>query len=334
MKNNFLLPGAFKLCLLAFLIFLSLGSCSTGDSGFSPRMLGGSSQAITFLSCRAVSEKEIEFVFSKPVIVKQITFEPELSVVSIENGSTVRINLEENPGPGKLIKADLLAEDEKKNSINVLVSFRSRNNNMPSLVINELCTEYSNPKTEYIEFKMKSDGNLGAMRVFVIGNSNAARQTVFEFSPVNVKSGEYVVLHLRNIEESSKDEYGVNLAESGGRNASPAARDFWFPGNTKRLHKTSIVYVLDQDDTVLCAVLINENPGAPWPKDYFTETANLLTEKGVWHGEAVSSAGTTNTRTICRDETVPNSKSAADWYITATSSATPGSLNNPKRYLN
>ncbi|MCL2443437.1 MAG: hypothetical protein FWD13_08250 [Treponema sp.] len=333
MKNYFLLLAA---CIL-------LGSCSTPDVVTIARILGGSSQALTFLSCKAVSEDEVEFVFSHPVTVNHLSFTPDLSVVSIENGRVVRVKLAENPEPGRLITADLLAEDEKRNSINVLVSFRARNNRMPVLVINELCTEYSNPRTEFIEFKMRSAGNLGGMRVFIIGNSNAARETIYEFPPVEVRNGEYVVLHLRTVEDSSRDELGSNLAESGGRNASRTARDFWIPGNTKLLHKTAIVYVLDQDDNVLNAVMICENPNSPWPRDYFSEAAHFLFEKEAWKSsdgetcrpiDAVRSAGTTNTRTINRDEARANTNSAADWYITATSSATPGTLNNTRRYSN
>ena len=335
MKKYFLLIGA---CII-------LGSCSTPDAALTARMMGSSSQALLYLNCKAISEEEIEFTFSRSVTIKKINFHPDYSVASIENGSTVKVMLQDKTEPGKLITVDLLAEDENKNTINVLASFRGKNNRMPQLLINELCTEYANAaagrKSEFIEFKMQSDGNLGAMRVFIIGNTNAARETIFEFSPVEVKRGDYVVLHLRTYDLDNIDEYGTNLAESGGVNASPTARDFWIPGQTKLFHKTAMVYVLDQDDKVLTAVMLCENPNVPWPKDYFTETAQFLFEQGAWKSangvtclpsDAIPSTGTTNTRTICRDETVPNTNSAADWYITATSCATPGGPNNPRRF--
>jgi hypothetical protein len=151
------------------------------------------------------------------------------------------------------------------------------------------------------------------------------------------------VLHLRTVEADCRNEYGDDLAELGGRDSSPTARDFWIPGNTKLLHKAnSVVYVVDQDDHVLDAVMISENPDSWWNKEHLAEAANFLFEQGAWKSidgkicrpaDAVRSAGTTNTRTICRDETAENTHTAADWYITATSSATPGGPNNPKRYL-
>jgi len=336
MKILFLLLGAFIL----------LGSCSTPESSSASQSLGGSSQALLYLNCRAVSQEEVEFEFSQPVTVKHLSFEPELSIASIEDGSTVKVRFEDIPDAGKMIITEILAEDERRNTINVIVSFRARNDRMPALVINEICTEYASAaagkKAEFIELKMKSDGNLGAMRLVIRGNTEAARETIFEFSPVNVKKDDYVVVHLRTYDENSKDEYENDLNASGGMNSS-GARDFWIPGASKLLHKTSFIYVLDQDDNVIDAVIISEKPDNWWTKDYFAQAAEFLFDSDSWKSpdggicrpaDAFISAGTTNTRTICRDEAAENINSPENWYITATSSATPGGVNNIKRYSN
>ena len=335
-----------------FLLGMSMffGACSTGEAASAAisQMFGGSSQALLFLNCKAISENEIEFEFSQPVAVKFINFEPVLSVASIESGSTVKVILEENLASGLEFTADLLAEDKEKNTINVLIPFRSRNNRMPSLVINELCTEYANTtsgkKPEFIEFKMKSDGNLGAMRVFILGNTNASQQTIYEFKPVEVKKDEYVTLHLRTVGDECIDEYGDSLDEAGGRDSSPTARDFWLPGNTKLIHKdATAVYILDQDDNILDAVMISSTSDAWWKKDYLADAANFLFQQGKWKSadgkicspaDAVKSDKTTNTKTICRDETAENSNTAANWYTTVTSGGTPGRPNNQGRNSN
>jgi hypothetical protein len=336
-----------KLYFFLFAVCIMLNSCvsSKEDSIASALMLGGSSQAPVFLNCRAASEEEFEFEFSSPVMVTSLNFKPEIKIASIENGNVVKVQLEEAHEPGGLIYVDLLVEDERKNTVNVLVQLRARNNRMPKLVINEICTEYSNAaagkKEEFIEFKMKSAGNLGAMRVVINGNTSATKQTIYEFSPVEVKNDEYITLHLRTFDAANKDEYTDALDESGGLNASPNARDFWIPGETKLLHKTAMIYVLDQDDNVIDAVVLSEKPDLWWTKDYFAETAEFLYNKGAWVSEnggicspqdAVISVNATNTRTICRDENVDNSHTAKDWYITVTSGATPGKPNNPKKY--
>jgi hypothetical protein len=333
MKKYLLLLGA---CIV-------LGSCSTRGGEAALMTLGGSSQAPVFLECRTVSENEIVFEFSRPVKITSLSFDPVLSIASVEDGSTVRVTLEENAAPGILLTANLLAEDERKNTINVIVPLRARNNRMPELLINEIRTEYSNPRVEFIEFKMKSAGNLGAMRVVILGNTNASKQTIYEFMPVEVNENEYAALHLRTPDDSCKDEYGGNREESGGLNSSPNAWDFWIPGNTKLMHKAAAaVYVLDQDDRVLDAVMISEKPDLLWTKDYLAEAAEFLFNSGAWKSadgkvcapaDALVSAGTTATRTICRDETAEDTNTAADWYVAATSGATPGKPNSTKRYV-
>lgn len=325
-----------------FLLVLCIMACSTeegvtGSTGTS----SGSSQSLLFLDCRPVSENVIEFEFSQEVNVTYIVFEPELQVTQIENGSIVKVTLSESPAPGKSFMADILAEDEKKNTVNVIVPFRSRNNRMPKLVINEIRTVYSKPKCEYIEFKMKSAGNLGAIRVFIAGNYK--EPMVYEFMPVEVKKDEYVTLHLRSLEANCIDEYGSDLAESGGTDSSPTARDFWIPGSAKVLHNTDAVYLLDQDNKVLDAVMISENPDNWWTKEYYAQAAEFLFTEGAWKSaegkicrplDAVNTynARTASTRSISRDESKENSRTAADWYITANSGATPGKPNDPKRF--
>jgi len=335
--------------LLAVCIILG-ASCSTGEAaaGAAAKLLGGSSEALLFTECRAVSEDEIDFGFSRSVTVKSLSLQPAITVASVESGSTVKVRLSEIPKPGIEITAEILAEDPDKNTINVLIPFRTRNNRMPSLVINEICTETvsaaAGKKEEFIEFKTLSAGNLGAMKVIINGNTNAAKKTIYEFSPVEVKKDEYITLHLRTYNPSSKDEYAENLDESVGINASPSGRDFWIPGdNAKLIHKdASAIYVLDQDDKALAAVMISSDAASWWAKDYLAEAAEFLFSQGAWKSvdgkisgpaNAANSAGSTNTRTICRDETVKNTNTAADWYVTDTSCATPGKPNNPKRYV-
>jgi len=335
-----------KIIYVLLAAFLFLGACSTGEttaaSAAVEALIGDSSQAVVFLNCRAASENEVEFEFSKPVTVKTLSFEPALEVSSIQDGSTVTVTLEESPQAGMLFTADMLAEEDNRNSINVLVQFRSRNNRMPSLQINELCTEASKEKTEFVELKINSDGNLGAMRVVILGNSTASKQTIYEFPPIEVEKGNYVVIHLRSVEESCINEFNGSIEESGSKNSSPLAWDFYVPGNTKLMQKAATaVYVLDQDDNVLDAVMISEKPDSWWSKDYFAEAAEFLFKQKEWKStdgaicrpaDAVNSSATTNTRTICRDETAEDTNTQGDWYITDTSNATPGKANSSKRY--
>jgi hypothetical protein len=229
------------------------------------------------------------------------------------------------------------------NTLNVIVPFRTRNDRMPRLLFNELRTENSKPKAEFVEFLSQGAGNLGGMRLFIAGHSLTT--PVYEFSPTEVKAGEYIVLHLRATEEGCQDETGDDLALSAGTDAQNDARDLWVHGNSKLLHKTDALWLMDQDDKIIDAILLSEDPDARWASDRIAEAASLFGREKAWlpsqgaaadwspgPSDAVIVKGTTATRTVCRDETTPARPCANNWYITATSSATPGKPNSSKRY--
>jgi hypothetical protein len=285
-----------------------------------------------------VSENEIVFGFSQPVSLVSLDLKPDLKFEKIEEGKAVKVKLTGNPEPALTVKADLLVKDGYGNTVREQFSFRTRNNRVPHLQINELRTESSKPKAEFIEFKMLSDGNLGALRVYVAGNYK--NPLLYEFKPVEVKEGEYVVLHLRTYEDSCVDEFGESLDESGGTDSCSTARDLWIPGSTKLLHKTDVVYVLDQDNRVLDAVMISEKSDPLWGKEYFTEAAKFLYDQNAWKSPAgtvcspadavdTSVYKTAATLSISRKEAEEKTHTVADWYVTKTGGATPGLPNKP-----
>ena len=334
--------------LWVLIIILGVGSCST--EGDIQQVLGTSVQAPVFVDCRPVSSTEIAFTFSHPVKVISLNFDDELEPESVAEGSEVKITFSKPLKEGKKITADILVEDSDRNSLNVIVPFRARNDRMPALVFNELRFDNSGSKVEFVEFFALEKGNLGAMRLFIAHQSLSA--PLYEFPPVEVKAGEYIVLHLRTTEEGCVDETGPELDLSGGTEAQSSARDFWIPGSKKLLHNTNGLWLLDQDDGIIDALLLSETPDLGGVSAALSRTfaaaAEFLGSQNGWlppagsplagnwvpsPADAVITKGTTNTRTLCRDESIPPERRAGNWYITATSSATPGKPNNPKRYV-
>jgi hypothetical protein len=336
MKNS-------RISTLIFVPMLVLAALSCSTEGALQQILGKSAEPPVFLDCKPVSSTEMVFTFSQSVNVKSLYFEPPLEIKSIGEGEDVSVIFAKQLEEGKKVTADIIVEDSGMNTLNVIVPFRTRNDRMPNLVINELRTENSKPKVEFVEFISKEAGNLGAMRLFIAGHSVST--PVYEFPPTEVKAGEYIVLHLRTVEEGCLDETGTNLALSGGTDSYEKARDFWIPGNTKLLHKTDALWLVDQDDRIIDAILLSEKSEAKWANNKVAEAADLLGRKKAWlpkngdvkewspaPSDAVFAVWTTNSRTICRDETLTQKPSAGNWYITDTSSATPGRPNSSKRY--
>ncbi|GHT57344.1 hypothetical protein FACS1894109_09160 [Spirochaetia bacterium] len=337
MKRFFMFFGG----ALALVCFIGIGtfmSCSTEDS------IHADSEPPVFLECKAVSSRELTFTFSHAVKVVTLNFEPALEVESTGNGETVTVILKEALNEGDSITADLLVEDDAKHTLNVLVPFRARNDRIPKLLITELRTEYTKSKaTEFVEFKTLEAGNLGAIRLFIPGNTK--NPLAFEFPTAEVVAGEYILVHLRttDADTGAANETGKDLGLSGGIDARDSARDFWVPGTDKLLHKTDIVYLTDQDDKILDAVMMSENADAAWSKEAFTTAAEFLHQQGAWVSagggvpgpkDAVITANikTSLTRSVSRDEAAADANNAANWYITATSNATPGEPNSTKRF--
>jgi hypothetical protein len=272
----------------------------------------------------------VEFSFSTQVNVLSMYFDPPLDTEILSTGETVTLRINTELTGGEKVMADILVEDKQGNTLNVLVPFRTRNDRLPGLVINEIRTDYSNSsgnlRIEFIELKALSPGNLGALRLFAA--YDMGEDPLWEFPPAEVKKGEYIVVHTRSREAGTVDETG-SLSASAGVDALPAARDFWIPGNKKILHSTNAVYAMDQDGTILDGVYILDTGCAI--NDSVSGAAEKMEAQGAWTGSPVNADKTSATATICRNEKKADGNTAADWYVTATSSATPGKANSQKR---
>ena len=318
----------YKFTYLITLILLVFSACPTGD--VLQQVLSTTATAPVFLDCRPVSATEVSFRFSHAVRVVSLNFDPALPVRAIAEGEEVRVSFSQPLEEGKRITADVLVEDTDKNTLNVIVPFRSRNDRMPKLLFNEIRTDYSRPRVEFVEFFVLEGGNLGALRLFIAGHS--ITRPVYEFSPMEIGAGEYLLLNLRTLEEGNVD----------------SNREIWVPGTTKLLRRTDALWLLDQDDRIIDALLISENPGAAWASQSINTVAELFGREKAWlppgggdapdgwipsPSDAVISAGTTATRTINRDESLAPAPSAGNWYVTATSGNTPGRPNDARRHI-
>ncbi|MDR0378228.1 MAG: hypothetical protein LBH70_10600 [Spirochaetaceae bacterium] len=333
----------FLWCLALPALVNSACSCSTESA--LQQILSISIEPPVFISCNAVSAREIAFRFSLPVTVSSLIFDPPQEISEIQEGDIVRVILQDPPPGGERIMADILVEDRNGNTVNVLIPFRSRNEFFPSFIITEIRTEYSKPKVEFVELKMLTAGNLGALRMF--SASTGLDTPIFEFPPAPVNAGEYVVIHLRTLDPAVANETGGDrgaVLYTKENEAQPDAWDFWIPDSKKRISKKSgAVFFTDQDDHIIDAVVFSESTGgAVWQDEKMARAAELLGKAGAWPaadggvpgpGDAVLSRDATVTRSICRNETAADRDNAADWYITATSGASPGKPNNTKRYV-
>jgi hypothetical protein len=210
----------------------------------------------------------------------------------------------------------------------------------PKMLINELRTEYSKDakRTEFIEFKVKSAGNLEGVKLFIMWD--AKKPFEYGFPAIEVEAGEYITLHLRTLEDKCVDELGSDLSQSEGTDSSATSRDFWIPGNKKLLHKTDIAYLQNTSGGIMDAIVMNEKLDKTWPKarQHFEELTEFLFNKGAWKsangklpgpldGVDTSAVGSAATRSVSRCEEDEDTDTANDWYVTGNGGVTPGMPN-------
>ena len=287
-----------------------------------------------FADFNLFSKKEIRFNFTGAVKNVSCTFTPHQEIERIQEGKTVRIFLKENLELQTEFIIELNAKDNWENSLSVEIPLFV-NDWIPKIEINELRAVYSGStsRVEYIEFKVKSAGDLEGLRLYIMWD---AKKPYFDLPAVDVKLGEYITLHMRTLESVCVNELGEDLSESAGTDSCPTARDLWIPGSaTKWLHKTDIVYLQDANGVILDAVILNETPAEKWSRGHFAEIVEDLYNRGAWKSDNgqppgpfdavdTSSVKSSATKSISRYEGKENTRTAKDWYITDSNKASPG----------
>jgi hypothetical protein len=306
--------------IVALVSALLLG-CSTG--GGLANVLGYSVEAPVYKGHTAVSDRQVDFHFSTEVSVECVSLSRAVALEETRQGKTVSLIFGEGERllPGEKLTADMLVRDAGGNTLEVSAPFRARNDRVPRFVINEVRLARDKPKkgpprVEFIEFKMLSAGNMGAVKVYVASVMGKLRKAgledaLYEFAPREVESGEYVPLYLR-----PQDGDALSIGN--------------LPGIRRAIQKTDAIYAATQNDDIIDGLVIAENE-EKWNKSTVGATAELLAEAGKWpsaeFAAAVPTKGSTAVKTLCRDESADNSQSPDNWY---RARYTPGALNNSK----
>lgn len=300
---------------------------------------GGDVEVPKLVEVRTLTSREVEARFTVPVAVVSARVQTggEGGILintgweSGDEGRTARFILDEGLGIGKTAILSVLVEDGGGNSLSFSAPFTGFNERPACLRINEIRTEYDKPKVEYVEFIVIEAGNLAGLE---IQNAMNAEHTWWEFPAAEVAKGDFVVWHLRSLEEGLVDETGETDV-SAGCDASPEARDFWDTQTKAPLKKNNVIILRERKGgSILDAVLLVEAGKDAWPDDALKLAAEEAVSSGAWGPtalvtDAVVSTGTTPTRTIGRNEHSDDADTASDWAVCPTGKKSPGSANVP-----
>jgi hypothetical protein len=343
--------------LLGVTVFhLSLASCAvTADS---VKMAQGDFTVPELQDFAPTGEKMLLLRFSKPVELADvhITDEQTGSVVSsgirreTDDDSVVELELTDTTQAGKRYWVNGVASDKAGNSLDFSVEFTGYNERVPKLVLSEVRSEASSPKNyEFVELYAMTAGNLAGVTLL---SANYGQEKIYEFPPVEVRSGEYIVVHYRKTGDEADlamDETGDDLTASKGKQSTPG-RDFWREGSEKLVNKNDVILLRERaGGSLMDALLCSEADKADWKNDALRGAAKEAHESGIWpEGAAPKTALETDrvtaTRTISRqnipeiaaaDGTVLSAslKGREAWLLTTTSTATPGMPNSSVPYV-
>ncbi len=323
------------MCICALSVCTSCTSCAVDSAGVS--VWGGDIVSPKMLTLVTVSGNELSASFSAPISVSHAVVNlggsPDLPVsLSWHAGTgenTISFVMEKPVGIGESASLSATVADAHGNTLSFSVPFTGFNNRLPVLRINEIRTEYSKPKVEYIELYAVRGGNLGGVE---IQNAMNAIRPSYEFPPAEVAAGDYIVYHLRSVEEGLIDETGA-VDESAGIDSRPFARDFWDNLTSAPLKKTNVILLRERrGGPIMDALLIAEADKTAWPNDEIRVLAEEAVSSGAWMpgslpGDAVCSTGVSPTRTLGRNEISTDTDTKEDWKICGTSKCSPGATN-------
>lgn len=332
-------------CLISVYLLSSCLSCKMDSSIVT--LWGGDIKSPKLISVIPESENSICLEFSLPVSIKNasVLFKTEESPATADiSDPSKKIHLVMTQGPLAGREAILCGTvvDSGGNTLSFAVPFTGYNNRVARLQIHEVRPAYTKPKVEFIEFLVLSDGNLGGVEICNAGN---IASPVWTFPACEVLAGDFVVYHLRSVEENLVNETDEVLAqgiESEGIDARSPARDFWDVQSKAPLKKTAVILVRERTGgKIMDALLLSESEKTAWPSDELSIAAEEAVSAGVWGPtalvtDACCSTGSTVTRTIGRDSFSNkkiNTNSASDWQICPTSKASPGTDNHPHTAL-
>jgi len=323
--------------ILAAALCTSCSSCMMESEVVS--VWGGDVEVPKLVEVRTLTSREVEALFTVPVTVVSASVQMGdeggtpigTGWESGEGGKSALFLLESGLGIGVSAILSVVVEDNGGNSLSFSAPFTGFNERPACLRINEIRTEYDKPKVEYVEFFVTAAGNLAGLE---IQNSMNVDHTFWEFPAAEVAKGDYVVWHLRSLEEGLVNETGETDA-SAGCDANPEARDFWDTQTKAPLKKNNVILLRERKGgKILDAVPYIEAGKDAWPDDALAFAAEEAVGAGAWGPtalvtDAVISTGTTPTRTIGRNERSDDANLASDWAVCPTGKKSPGSVNFP-----
>jgi len=274
-----------------------------------------------------------------------ISIYPELEIIRIETYENNIVVFTETHIPGNKYTLNTVIIDENDNSAQILAVFYGYNPEIPVVKLNEFTTRGSSSHPDMVELKVFTDGNMGGIVIYHGTPDNY--KDLLVFPSFSVKSGDFLIIHFKpqNITEEINETEEKDI--SGGLDASVNAYDFWIEDGSGLSGNNGAISIYERPGGPVVDGVLYSNRTSDSDEMYLgfgtriaMEQALELSRDNGWISyneticpeDAVSSDGSTSTRSICRNKNA-DSDTNSDWYIVPTRGYSFGSENLEEVYI-
>lgn len=290
------------------------------------------------LQAGPADSRRVLVCFDEAVIPVQGSFasEPSSVLSCLAQGEELAVTFESGQAPGLEYALVGEVDDACGNRARFLLKFTGWNDRAPPLRISEVQTGKNSSKTkphrDFIELQAMAQGNIGGEE---LAWASSVKEATYRFPPVEVRTGDYIVLHLapEGLPEEI-DERDGDLSASGGVDATSTGCDLW----------CATMALPDESGAVSVSLRPGQSPNdglfyaaddksGALPEDKLGAIVAELVLAGAWTAAGEKSAWedalrwkASSSKSICRREG-STAAGHSSWYLCASSAQTPGSPN-------
>ncbi|MEA4859713.1 MAG: hypothetical protein VB127_04465 [Sphaerochaeta sp.] len=308
------------LCSLIMLILLVGCGCEQSPASLHNLFTQTDSTPPKLLQYEAISSKVVLLTFDEPLDDSSVSIvcnTREPSSVSISS-ETLTICLEEELVLGQGVPLQGRVSDMRGNSLRFSLTLWARNQNPPTLLINEFTTKGSETNPDRVELLVTSRGNLAGITLYAGRDGVYSDRYIFPDRIVERGAHLVVAFSKSSAEDSLSSELQAGLSSNNGCLTLARSPEWESPlldavvwGN----HTTTTHEGFGSEDLAM--------------------SVSYLAQHNQWNNSksegSIDSTESTATRSFCRDKG-KDTNSKEDWYICATKEATFGSANSEKRH--
>ncbi|MCF7948875.1 MAG: hypothetical protein K9L57_11970 [Spirochaetaceae bacterium] len=302
-----------------------------------------------FLSIAVHNPHSISLVFSEPIEYRPASYSCSPALEQAETrteAEQLHLSFKNPMQPGTEYSLECSVSDPAGNTHTVLAKFFGFNPNIPAIRLNEITTQGSASHPDKIELRVLEDGNTAGL-CLIDGTRDFIRQYKV-LPPVEVKAGEYLVVHTKPVGTPDEIDETASPVECRAADSVMEAWDMWMDGGSGLSGNNGVISLYSHSNGELLDGFLYSNRTSSSDEDYrgFGSLDTMSRADQLWLQEGWIAAGrliapedavnpddSTATRSICRLPQGEDSNSPGDWYIVDTSQSSFGSENSLIEYV-